>query len=206
MTDKQALEIGTRRPSPAATPTKRIPAFLRRHPATLLAVLLATCLWTALVAIGYSSGLEFEVQASGHTKQAWNELVPIFLTNASAALGLYSGVLTAGISTFASSVLLGLFTGAVFHGASDALGTGQAIMTLGPYFVFEGFGLLLASIAGFMPITAIAIHWLSRGPSTWRTSITTYISTVQRTLMPLTVSLALIAVGAVMEVLGGIPQ
>jgi uncharacterized membrane protein SpoIIM required for sporulation len=128
------------------------------------------------------------------------------LTNASAALGLYSGIITAGISTFASSVLLGLFTGAVFHGAVDALGTELAIRTLAPYFVFEGLGLLVATVAGFIPVSALAMHWFRQEPITWRNSLAAYVAAVQRTLVPLSISLALIAVGSVMEVLGGIPK
>ncbi|MEE1621664.1 hypothetical protein ACQ3I4_08980 [Zafaria sp. Z1313] len=169
-------------------------------------VVVTAVLWGALIWIGYSSGLRFPVAGGAGREQDWGELGPILATNLAAALGLASGMLTAGLSTFASSIILGLFTGAVFHGAVDALGAAGAAQTLAPYFVFEGLGLLAASVAGFIPVLGLLRHWGAGGAVTVRSSLRAYGAAVRWTLPPLATSLVLITAGAVLEVIGGIPQ
>ena len=168
--------------------------------ATTAAGVWGLCLWA-----GWSSGIPLPVVPKDPTHQPWSQVLPIFATNASAALGLYSGVLTLGTSTVANSILIGLFAGSAIRGASDALGPAHAAGTLLPYFAFEGAGLIGAATAGLLPIAYLAWH-ITRGDATLASGWRAYTRALGATLPLAAGSLILLLIGAVLEVAGGLPR
>lgn len=169
------------------------------------AIITAILLWGVMIWIGIGSGVEFTVDRSGGVHHPWSEYPAILANNGAAALGLFSGVVTFGLSTLALTVLLGLFTGAVFSGAAAALGADGAAQVFMPYFIFEGLGLVVATVAGILPLAKVVTSVVSPGRKTFRRVWAVYLSAIGQTVGLVALSAALLAIGAALEIAGGLP-
>ncbi len=115
--------------------------------------------------------------------------------NLGAAITLYSGVCTVGVSTLLAGLLLGGYVGATWAAAVSAVGAARAGGSIVLYAPLEMSGLLLAAAAGLMPVVAM----LSRAPTTSR--LRAYTDALPTSLRALAVSGAVLVAAAFLETL-----
>lgn len=115
--------------------------------------------------------------------------VTILSRNTAAALGLFSGLLTAGLGTVVFLLLIGVMLGWSIGTAFDVLGVAETLVRAWAYTPFEIAGLIVAGAAGLMPV----LHFLRGG------RIRSYVDQFARSFRWLAFALLLIVVGAVVE-------
>lgn len=120
----------------------------------------------------------------------------ILLRNLGAALVLYSGVVTLGLTTLVAGGILALYVGATVSLGVHSIGVAQLLADVVWYVPLEFGGLVLAATAGLQPATGAArMILLDKG----KISLTSLHRDLAASLGTLSLALALIAVAAVIE-------
>lgn len=115
--------------------------------------------------------------------------------NLGAAMVLYSGVVTLGLTTLVSSGVLALYVGATVALGLHSVG-GQALFADVMWYVpFEFLGLVLAATAGLQPAAGLAGRLIARQPVT----VTSFVRDISRSLGTLLLAVILIVLGAAIE-------
>ncbi|GAA3318019.1 hypothetical protein GCM10017710_34470 [Arthrobacter ramosus] len=124
------------------------------------------------------------------------DFLQILGRNVGAALLLYSGVATLGLTTLLGAGILALYVGAtVSLGVHSVGGTGLVADVIW-YVPFEFFGLVMAATAGFQPAAGLTRRLLMKNePATVRS----FIDDMARSLGTLLIAIALIVLGAAIE-------
>jgi len=136
---------------------------------------------------------------SGLAGGFWASLGFIVFRNGSLAMLLFSGVITAGFSTLIGLGLLSIYIGATFTAATGNVGFWPALSSILSYAPAEFLGLLIAATAGLVPVAALT-HAAFASGSVERPRLTTvYVESVRTSLRMLVLSLAVIAVAALVE-------
>lgn len=156
-----ASTTASTRPAPRGT------GDLRRS--VIAAAVAALLLSGAGVAVGYGSfttgggdpsGERFALDSTGLALFA-----QIATRNTGAALLLFSGVATLGSTTVLGLVFVSAWVGAGIHAISDETGlTSVEPLVLG-YVPLEFIGLLLAGVAGLLPLVVVVRRFLAADPS-----------------------------------------
>lgn len=81
-------------------------------------------------------------------------LLGILALNLPVAASLAAGIVSAGVLTAVSGLLLGLYLGATVSGALNTVGTGALLASVLPYAGIEMLGLAAVAVAGFMPVAS----------------------------------------------------
>jgi uncharacterized membrane protein SpoIIM required for sporulation len=169
-------------------------------------------LWTVTLALGTAAQLPFEVRRQDASYQPWDQVLGIFANNLAVGVTIYAGAVTFGAIAVAMSILAGIYIGSVIGLAVGAWGIGGAIDAFWPFLAFELLGFILFTFAGLLPVfRARAVFGTSGARKTRTTSRTAEI--LYRIAAQLAASLpfaligaALLAVGAALEVAGGLPR
>ena len=120
----------------------------------------------------------------------------ILLRNVGAALVLYSGVVTLGLTTLIAGGILALYVGATVSLGVHSVGVAQLLADVIWYAPLEFGGLVLAATAGLQPTSgAVRQVLLDKG----RISLTSLYRDVAASLRTVALALALITVAAVIE-------
>ena len=124
------------------------------------------------------------------------DFVQILTRNVGAALVLYSGIATLGLTTLVGAGILALYVGATVSLGVHSVGGGNLLADVIWYVPFEFLGLVMAATAGFQP-TAGLVQRLAfkREPAT----VASFIQDTARSLGTLLIALALIVLGAAIE-------
>jgi uncharacterized membrane protein SpoIIM required for sporulation len=124
------------------------------------------------------------------------DFLQILGRNAGAALVLYSGVVTLGLTTLVGSGVLALYVGATVSLGVHSVGGASLVADVVWYVPFEFFGLVMAATAGFQPTAGLARRLvLKNEPVTVRS----FIDDMARSLGTLLIAITLIVLGAVIE-------
>lgn len=131
----------------------------------------------------------------GNSPLYGTDFLQILGRNLGAALVLYSGVVTLGLTTLLGSGILALYIGATMSLGMNSAGSnllGDVIW----YVPFEFLGLVMAATAGFQPVAGLARSLaLKDKPST----VSSFVDDIARSLGTLLLAVALIVVGAAVE-------
>lgn len=120
----------------------------------------------------------------------------ILVRNAGAALVLYSGVLTLGLTTLVAAGILALYVGATVSLGVHSVGVVQLLADVVWYVPLELGGLVLAATAGLQPAAGAArLVLFEKG----RVSLTSLHRDLAASLSTLALGMTLIAVAAVIE-------
>ena len=166
-----------------------------------IAFAVALVLFAVTVLISYST-LSGRVAGGGGSLGAplGDPDTPLFLAillrNTAVALGFYSGVLTAGLSSLIGIAFFGFLVGASTAAAATEVGLAAALTSVVGYAVFEIPALLLAATAGLVPATVLLFP--SRRAAEVR-PFPRYLAQFPSTLLLLAIALVLIVVGAGVE-------
>jgi uncharacterized membrane protein SpoIIM required for sporulation len=201
------IAIGT--PARAVASTgRRLRTLLPPLPAQawlLMSLFMAGLIWVGWAASG---DLTLPVETDrGNTHRPWGMVWTIFAQNTGAALLLFSGVVTAGLGTVSSVVVLGIYIGTVIRGSVNVIGAGDAAAILVPYFTLEFTGILIAAVCGIAPVVQ-AIRWWRQSEKrpTLKATVVVYLDGAGRALRWMIFAVLLLIVAAWLEVLGGIPR
>jgi uncharacterized membrane protein SpoIIM required for sporulation len=170
-----------------------------RSPGVAFAVVLV--LFVAAVLISYST-LSGRVAGGGGSLAAplggldTPLFLAILLRNAAVALGLFAGVLTAGLSSLIGIAFLGFLVGASTAAAATEIGLAAALTSVVGYAVIEIPALLLAAAAGLVPASALLFP--SRRTADLR-PFARYLASLPGALLLLAIALCLIVLGAGVE-------
>lgn len=155
-------------------------------------VLFTAGLLTGFFSLSDLSGLEGATPGESAQWSFW-----IILTrNLGAATLMYSGVVTFGLTTLVTLPLLGLYVGATMRIGVEAVGWATLTGAVGLYAPFEFAGVLVAAAGGLYP--ALDVLSRRRGDSGRARA---YVRTMPRSLALLGIGVALILVGAALEML-----
>lgn len=157
-----------------------------------LGAALATSVGAAIV--GYVSVRGIDPGAADTAPEAMS-FWAIIGKNLGAALLLYSGVCTVGVSTGIAAVLLGGFVGATWSAAVTAVGAATAGGSILWYAPLEMAGLVLAATAGMLPAVALMMR-----PSSAR-AVQSYTDALPASLRLLALAAAVLVVAALIEAL-----
>src|SRR4029453_8034716 len=119
----------------------------------------------AIAAFGYGA---VDVSGGQEAKEAGDsplfapEFLHILARNVGAALVLYSGVVTLGLTTLIGSGILALYVGATVSLGVHSVGGTALIADVIWYVPFEFLGLILAATAGFQPVAGLANRLLRK--------------------------------------------
>lgn len=186
-----------RKPSPSAVVHRILGAVLGSVPAGLLFGIGVTM--TVVASLAFAS---LDVSwIRDNSAPAQSVLFPrtfdqILLRNVSAALILYSGVVTLGFSSVTAGGILSLYVGATMALGVHSLGLRQLISDVIWYVPLEFGGLLLATTAGLQPLAgAVKLIAFNRG----KLSLKSIQSDLAASLRTLALALALILMGSAIE-------
>lgn len=124
------------------------------------------------------------------------DFLQILGRNVGAALVLYSGVATLGLTTLVGAGILALYVGATLSLAVHSVGGAGLVADVIWYVPFEFFGLVMAATAGFQPTAGLARRLVFK---TEPVTVRSFIEDMARSLGTLFIGLALIVLGAVIE-------
>jgi len=161
--------------------------------AKTFAVALVTTVGGALV--GYFSMKGVTQDAAPGVPVSHIAFWTILWRNLGAAMMLYSGVCTVGVSTVIGGLLLGGYVGATWAAAVSAVGAASAGGSIVWYAPLEMLGLVLAAVAGLMPVVAM----LGRPPTTPR--LRAYSDALPTSLRMLAIAVAVLVAAAFLETL-----
>jgi uncharacterized membrane protein SpoIIM required for sporulation len=191
-------------PTATSTPFGAGPQPSRSHDArrrtTASATVTALLLAGAGVAVGYGSFTAttpdpqaplFALDSTGAALFA-----EIAARNVGAALLLFSGVATLGATTVVGIVFVSAWIGAGFHALSDETGLRHLDPLVLTYLPLEFGGLLLAAVAGLLPLAETVRRFLSADPSGGGA-----VRTVPAALRLLALAISCIVAGALVETL-----
>lgn len=158
------------------------------------------------IVLGYASmhqpnGDSTWVRSEAHSAMAscTDVLAPIVIRNTGAALLLFSGVLTAGVSTVMTLGLMGAYIGATFEVAARTAGFSEAVGSIALYAPIEFLGLLIAATAGMLPLAVSVARALHSSGEDGRSPLREYVGSMALSLKTLGVALAVILLAAVVE-------
>lgn len=124
------------------------------------------------------------------------DFLHILTRNVGAALVLYSGVATLGLTTLLGAGILALYVGATVSLGVHSVGGGSLVADVIWYVPFEFLGLVMAATAGFQPAAGLARRLVVKNePATLRS----FIDDMARSLGTLLIALVLIVLGATIE-------
>jgi hypothetical protein len=120
---------------------------------------------------------------------------------------MFSGVATAGVSTVIMLPVTAIFLGSVVRATANAVGGWRAVELFGPFLVFEFAGVVAAACCGLLPVVrAVQAFRPGAGP-VGRRVVGGYLGGAAEAMRWAVVCVALLVVGAVLEVyVGGIPR
>lgn len=185
-----------RRPSPKLM-HNFVLSVLRGFPWWLL---LSTCLLMTTVAVFGFNSLDTtwinDAKASGESSLFSTDLIQILLRNVGAALVLYSGIVTFGLTTLIGAGVLSLYLGATVSLGLHSVGATGLISDVVWYVPFEFAGLAIAATAGIQPAAGLISRFGKPSETTIFRSFTRDVIGSLNTLM---VALSLIVIGAAIE-------
>lgn len=126
------------------------------------------------------------------------DVFEIFSRNMSAALLLFSGVVTGGLSTLIGLILTSVYVGATFGIAANSVGLAQAAGSIVLYAPLEFLGLIIVATAGFWPAQRALGHIFSRGRAGVNV-LAVYVHSLKDSLKILAVGSAVILLAAAAE-------
>lgn len=169
---------------------------IRAVPVTETLIALLLLVTVAAVTLGVGSGQVVDVfdAATGVVPTAtWDTFLAIFLRNTSVALGLFSGVLTLGLSTMVFLLLVGAMLGWSVAASVGALGVMETLLRSWSYTPLEVLGLALAGGAGLLPLVRLIRNAFSAEAD--RSPV------LPRALFTLAVALGVLLIAALVETL-----
>ncbi|GAB3564397.1 hypothetical protein GCM10027405_20440 [Arthrobacter alkaliphilus] len=116
--------------------------------------------------------------------------------NIGAALVLYSGVATLGLTTLLGAGILALYVGATVSLGVHSVGSAGLVADVIWYVPFEFLGLVMAATAGFQPVAGLARRLVMKKESV---TLRSFIDDMARSLGTLLIAIVLIVLGAVIE-------
>lgn len=127
-----------------------------------------------------------------------SDFLQILGRNLGAALVLYSGVVTLGLTTVIGSGVLALYVGATMSLGLHSVGGSALLGDVIWYVPFEFLGLVMAATAGLQPTAALASRLMLKKD---RITVASFIQDIARSLGTLLIAIALIVLGAAIEVI-----
>ncbi len=125
-------------------------------------------------------------------------LVAVAARNLPVAATLAAGIVSFGVLSAVSTLLLGLYLGATMTAAANTVGVGTLFADVAGYAVIEMLGLALAAIAGFLPIATMLVGARHRAGFR-RSAFGRYLDGIRLAAWPLGAGVVLLAVGALVE-------
>jgi hypothetical protein len=173
-----------------------------RNQSFIVAFLASLLIFGGGVAIGYSSiSAEWagrSLTAGGAGAENFDgSFFPILIQNLSAAMFLYSGVLTLGLMSVVGMGLVSVYIGATAAVGIHNVGVGQILGHTGAYVFLEFGGCIVAAAAGLYPIAAAARHVFTEGATTAVAGA--YLSSAYTSLKIFACAVGLILAGAAIE-------
>ncbi|QLD11223.1 hypothetical protein [Microbacterium oleivorans] len=186
-----------------ATLSSRVPRTLspRVRVAVLVTVLVVTivgggAVGGALAVVGATAPGEPGERAGLSGANGFGEVfLAIVALNAPVAASLAAGAVTAGIFTTGSGLLLGLYLGATVTTATNTVGSQALIGSVAAYVGIEMLGLVMAAIAGFLPIANAVAGRRVPGQG----AVRRYASALAPAGVLMLIALVLVLVGALIE-------
>lgn len=164
------------------------------------AFLVALAIGTSGAVVGWTSlGSGGDPMWAGEGVGPGLDIGAIAVRNAGAALLLFSGVATFGVTTILSLGLVGVYVGATFAAAAGSVGASQAFQSIALYVPFEFAGLLLAATADLLPAAAVLAGRSKALGGGGRTGLAAYVGATRTSLRTLALGLAAILAGAAVE-------
>jgi uncharacterized membrane protein SpoIIM required for sporulation len=136
-----------------------------------------------------------DARGTGNSPLYGTDFVQILARNIGAALVLYSGVVTLGLTTLIGSGILALYIGATLSLGLNSVGGAALFADVIWYVPFEFLGLAMAATAGFQPAAGLAGRLVKNEPVT----MASFIDSIARSLGTLLIAVALIVLGAAVE-------
>lgn len=170
----------------------------RRHLPIAITLTGTVVLFLVGLLTGYTShnGLSHLAAEPTTTDEATWTFGSILARNAGAAFLLYTGTISLGLTTIIMLPVLGLYIGATARIGIESVGWWAVAGSAGWYVGPEFLGCLLAAAGGLYPLVSASLPSDSELPR-WKR----YLQTVPRSLLLLGLSLALIILGAGIEIL-----
>lgn len=134
-------------------------------------------------------------QGTGSSPLYGTDFTQILARNLGAALVLYSGVVTLGLTTLIGSGILALYIGATVSLGLNSVGGATLFADVIWYVPFEFLGLVMAATAGLQPAAGLASRLMKNEP----VSIGSFVDSLARSLGTLLIAVALIVLGAAIE-------
>jgi len=177
----------------------------RQHRGAFLVCLVTLLGGSMMVVVGYVAMGSFSVPipTTAGLERSGTDLFHIVMRNMGVAAMLFSGVVTAGLTTLLAGSVLGLYTGAMLRTAVNSAGVCDTMAGLLPHFPVEYAAFLLAAVAGLSPVsrTVMAYH-----AGDQRGSLPmTYLTAADTAMRCGALAMVLLVVAAGLEVIGGIP-
>lgn len=122
----------------------------------------------------------------------------ILLRNSVVALGLFSGVLTFGLSSLLNIAFIGFTVGSTTAAAIMEVGAKSVIISVAGYAIIEIIGYILAAASGLVPVLSI-LNYQHGIAGTTKFAI--YIRRIRCSFILLMISLVFIFSGAILETL-----
>ncbi|MEZ2389913.1 hypothetical protein AB6813_10255 [bacterium RCC_150] len=137
-----------------------------------------------------------DAKETGNSPLYSTEFLHILGRNVGAALVLYSGVVTFGLTTLITAGILALYIGATVSLGVNSVGGTNLLADVVWYVPFEFLGLVLAATAGFQPTAALAHRLVLKSEPV---TISSFIQDLARSLATFAAAMALILLGAIIE-------
>lgn len=136
-----------------------------------------------------------DAKGPGSSPLYGTDFLQILARNIGAALVLYSGVVTLGLTTVIGAGILALYVGATLSLGLNSVGGATLFADVIWYVPFEFFGLVLATTAGLQPAAGLADRLMKNKP----VSVGSFVDSIARSLGSLLIAVALIVIGAAIE-------
>lgn len=136
-----------------------------------------------------------DAKGPGSSPLYGTDFFQILARNIGAALVLYSGVVTLGLTTIIGAGILALYVGATLSLGLNSVGGATLFADVIWYVPFEFFGLVLATTAGLQPAAGLAGRLMKNKP----VSVGSFVDSIARSLGSLLIAVALIVIGAAIE-------
>ncbi|MGO2519831.1 MAG: stage II sporulation protein M [Microbacterium sp.] len=169
-------------------------------------------LWIVTLALGTAAQLPFAVTPQDSAYQPWDQVPSIFANNVAVGITIYAGVISFGAIAVAMTILSGIYIGSVIGLATSAWGVAGAFDAFWPFLALELLGFMFFTFAGLLPVfrARLAFRTSTQTPvrSTSRVVDILYRAAAQiaASLPFAIVGTILLAIGAVLEVAGGLPR
>ncbi|WP_300266188.1 stage II sporulation protein M [Microbacterium sp.] len=173
---------------------------------------MTVALWAVTLALGTAAQLPFDVTPQDDSYHPWDQVPIIFVNNLAVGVTIYAGVISFGAIAVAMTILSGIYIGSVIGLAVSAWGVAGAFEAFWPFLLLEILGFMFFTFAGLLPVFRARLAFRANTAARVR-STSRIVDILYRTAAQIAASLpfaifaaVLLAVGAVLEVAGGLPR